>query len=341
MAIFTMRFDFRNPPIAGTSMAERYQAALEMAEWADRLGFYSVAVSEHHTSDDGYLPSPLTMSAALAARTRNVRIMVAALIAPFYDPLRLAEDTAVLDHLSAGRFDLVLAGGYVPAEFEMLGVPSKERARRVTEVIQTLRQAWTGEPFEYRGRTVRVTPAAYSPKGPGITMGGSSEAAARRAARLEIGFTPTDGGCWEHYRDETIKLGRPDPGPHFGRSGTFTHVARDVDAGWEQIAPYAMHETNAYGAWIAAGGPGAATTVFRPCESADELRATGQYRVLTPEQFTEELRAQGPFALGILTPMMGGIPPAIAWESLKLIENEVIPNLTEPAEAKVHPAAGR
>src|SRR3954471_7505625 len=132
-----------------------------MAEWADELGCVSIAVSEHHGSPDGYLPSPLTMLAAMAARTTNVRFMVAALVAPFYDPLRLAEDLVVLDHLSHGRVDLIVAAGYVPREFEMYGVPIKERPKRVTELVTTLKAAFTGEPFDYRGRTIQVTPAPY------------------------------------------------------------------------------------------------------------------------------------------------------------------------------------
>ena len=129
--LFGLRFDFRNPPFSGTTTAERYQAALEMAEWADRRGCVTIAISEHHGSADGYLPSPLTMAAALAARTSEVRLMIAALIAPFYDPLRLAEDLVVLDHLSQGRVDLIVGAGYVSEEFAMFGVPRAERARRV------------------------------------------------------------------------------------------------------------------------------------------------------------------------------------------------------------------
>ena len=126
--LFGLRFDFRNPDFAGTTMADRYAAALDMAEWADGLGCVNIAVSEHHGSVDGYLPSPLPMLAAMAARTTNVRFMVAALIAPFHDPLRLAEDLVVLDHLSRGRVDLIVAGGYVHEEFAMFGVPMRERA---------------------------------------------------------------------------------------------------------------------------------------------------------------------------------------------------------------------
>ena len=174
--LFGIRFDFRNPAFAGTTPAERYAAALDMAEWADDLGCVSIAVSEHHGSPDGYLPSPLPMLAAMAARTTNVRFMVAALIAPFHDPLRLAEDLIVLDHLSAGRVDVVVAGGYVREEFAMFGVPMSERGARVTETVATLKAAFTGEPFEFRGRTVHVTPAPYRPGGPAS----SSAAAASR-----------------------------------------------------------------------------------------------------------------------------------------------------------------
>src|SRR5215217_3754813 len=107
MALFGIRFDFRNPPVAGTTMAERYRAALDMASWADGLGAITIVLSEHHGSDDGYLPSPLTMAAAIAARTSTARINIAALVTSFHDPLRLAEDAAVVDLISEGRLDVV------------------------------------------------------------------------------------------------------------------------------------------------------------------------------------------------------------------------------------------
>src|SRR5436309_8486804 len=172
---FGLRFDFRNPDFADTSMADRYAAALEMAEWADRSGCTTIAVSEHHGSPDGYLPSPIPMLAAMAARTSDVRFMVAALIAPFHDPLRLAEDIVVLDNLSRGRVDLIVAGGYVHEEFQTYGAPMRERAARVNEVVATLKAAFSGEPFEYRGRTICVTPPPFRPGGPGILLRGTSE----------------------------------------------------------------------------------------------------------------------------------------------------------------------
>src|SRR5580700_9504700 len=160
---FGLRFDFRNPDIARTTMADRYAAALDMVEWAEALGCTTVGVSEHHGSPDGYLPSPIPMVAAMAARTTNVRFMIAALIAPFHDPLRLAEDMIVLDILSRGRVDLIVAGGYVHEEFEMFGVAMSERGKRVTETVTILKAAFSGEPFEYHGRTLHLTPVPFQP----------------------------------------------------------------------------------------------------------------------------------------------------------------------------------
>ena len=318
---FGLRFDFRNPDFAGTTAADRYAAALDIVEWADRLGCFTIVVSEHHGSADGYLPSPLPMVAAMAARTTNVRFIVAALIAPFYDPLRLAEDMIVLDHLSRGRVDLVVAAGYVREEFAMYGVPMNERGKRVTEVVKTLKAAFTGAPFAFRGRTVHVTPAPYRTGGPSISLGGSTEAAARRAARIADGFLPSVPEVWDFYRDEVQKLGGPDPGPSAIGPTRVVALAEDPDAGWERMAPFFLHETNAYGVWQAQDD---VATPYRIVDDVDALRRTGQYAVLTPAQFVEELRAT-PFAFALMHPMCGGMPIELAWSSLRLFETQVMP----------------
>ena len=326
MSLYGLRFDLRNPAIAGTTMAERYAAALDMAEWADRLGFVNIILSEHHGSDDGYLPSPLAMAAAMAARTKQARIQIAALIAPFHDPLRLAEDIAVVDLLSGGRLDLVIANGYVPGEFDMFGCEVSDRVRRTVETVATLKQAWTGEPFEFRGRTVRVLPTPAQPGGPNVTLGGSGPKAARRAARIADGFMPSDSSIWDVYRDEMLALGKPDPGPFLGGDTSAFHLALDPEQGWKEYAPYALHEVNAYGSWMASAGIGAEGG-YQVTEDADALRTTGQYRVLTPDELVDEIRAKGEFGFTLFHPMAGGVPPAMAWDSLHLFEHEVLPKL--------------
>jgi alkanesulfonate monooxygenase SsuD/methylene tetrahydromethanopterin reductase-like flavin-dependent oxidoreductase (luciferase family) len=318
-----LRFDFRNPSFAGTSTAERYAAALDMVEWADRLGASSITVSEHHGSADGYLPSSLPMLAAMAMRTSRVRLRIAALIVPFHDPLRLAEDVAVVDNLTNGRLDVVVAAGYNAAEFAMFDVPVKARVKHVVETIETLRGAFTGEPFEYRGRTVQVTPAPCQPGGPAIILGGSSEPAARRAARIADGFAPSAPGVWEFYRDEMVQLGKPDPGPARGNGVGTTFLADDVDKGWEAYGPFFLHEMNAYGAWQEKG----VRTNFREVDAVDDLRSTSHYRVATPAELRADIDALDDPVV-IFHPLCGGTTPELAWESLRLFEHEVLPSLT-------------
>jgi alkanesulfonate monooxygenase SsuD/methylene tetrahydromethanopterin reductase-like flavin-dependent oxidoreductase (luciferase family) len=317
--LFLIRFDLRNPAFSGVDMADRYQAALEMAEWADQRGALAITFSEHHGSDDGYLPSPLSLAAATAARTSNAAIMIAALIAPFYDPLRLAEDLAVVDQLSRGRLNVILAGGYADHEFDMFGVAPSERGARVRETVATLRAAWTGEPFEFRGRTVRVLPTPAQAGGPKIVLGGSSEPAARRAARIADGFVPSDPACWEFYREECLALGKPDPGAAFTATADVVVLAEDPEAAWPLLGPYFMHESNAYGAWQANAG----ADRYQPVTDLDAVRALGQYRVLTPDEYRVELEAEE-VPVAKLHPMVGGIPPKLAWEHLHLFEESFL-----------------
>ena len=110
MTRLALRLDMRAPAFAGVPR-EFYRIGLDMAQWADANGFAECMLSEHHGTEDGYLPSPLVYAAAVASRTQKLRIRISALVLPLHDPLRIAEDTAVLDQLSDGRLDLVLVAG--------------------------------------------------------------------------------------------------------------------------------------------------------------------------------------------------------------------------------------
>ena len=166
-----------------------------------------------------------------------------------------------------------------------------------------------------------MTPPPYRPGGPSIMLGGSSEPAARRAARIADGFIPSVPEVWDFYRDEVQQLGRPDPGPSpIGENRTVA-LAKDADTGWEQMAPFFLHETNAYGAWQAQDD---IASPYRTVDDIDQLRARGQYCVLTPEEFVAELEA-APFPFAMFHPLCGGMPPDLAWSSLRLFESEVLP----------------
>lgn len=324
MALFNVRYDFRRPDFARSSSADLAAAALDQCEYADRNGFTSITLSEHHGSPDGYMPSPLVVAGAVAARTRQARIMIAALIAPLHDPVRLAEDMAMVDVLSNGRLIAVLAAGYVASEFATFGRELKDRGRLLDEAVEVAKQAWTGEPFEYRGRTVRVTPRPVQQPRPPIFLGGSTRAAARRAARIADYLVPSTPDVFDMYREELVRLGKPDCGPMMPSAGMFVHVAEDPDADWKRIAPHALHETNAYGRWLAEGGLAGPYAQFT---NADDLRASGQYQILRPEELVERLKALGPMASVTLHPLVGGLDPEVGWKSLRLVAEKVIPAL--------------
>ena len=324
MTRLELRYDLRNPSIAGVSVADRYEAALDQIEWGERHGFRTVTLSEHHGTEDWYLPSPFVFGAAVAARTERIKIRIAALIAPLHDPLRIAEDAAVLDQLSRGRLELVVANGYVPSEFAMFDKDLAARVPAVVETIETLQAAWTGEPFEFRGRTVRVTPRPHREPRPAIFLGGSSAGAARRAARIADVFFPSDATHWETYRAAVIERGGPDFGPMPPVAPRFVHVCEDVEQGWAEVGPYVANDRNSYGAWAAEAG---LDTGHRPVSDDVGLRDDPEYRVLTPTQCVELLRELGSSATLPMTPMAGGVPPEVAWRSLRLLVERVVPEL--------------
>jgi alkanesulfonate monooxygenase SsuD/methylene tetrahydromethanopterin reductase-like flavin-dependent oxidoreductase (luciferase family) len=313
-----MRFDLRNPSGEGTT--ERVQAALDMAQWADEQGFSVVVLSEHHASPDGYNPSALMLAAAVAARTRRCVISVSVVPAPLYDPLKLAEDIALLDHLAGGRASVVLGNGYVPSEFAMFDKPIRQRGKLLDEAIETCFAAWTGEPFDFHGRTVTVTPRPATPAKRLLMVGGNSRPAADRAVRYGLRFMPSGQVGWDHFRAARAAAGQKDPGQRYDGGTGFLHVSHDPGAAWEVVGPAALHESHAYGAWAEEAGQ---DTGWQKYASLEALRASGQYRVLTPEQ----LVAEAPGFVS-LHPLMGGLPIEEAWRSLRLVETEVLPRLS-------------
>jgi len=324
MPLLNLRYDLRCPPFAKADSAELMHTAIEQCAWADRLGFTSVTLSEHHGSPDGYLPSPIVLGGAIAARTKNLRLVLGALIAPLHDPVRLAEDLAVLDVLSGGRVIPVVSAGYVESEFRTFGKRLADRARVMEEIVPFLERAWSGEPFEHDGVTVRVTPRPVQRPRPPIFMGGSTKVAARRAARLADHFIPSLPAFFDAFRAERVRLGKPDPGPLPRVSGNFLYVAEDPDAAWRHIAPHALHEANAYGRWIAEAGTAGP---YVETQDADALRASGQYPILTPDELVELARGMGPMDALLFHPLMGGMDPELSWASLRLFEKAVLPRL--------------
>jgi alkanesulfonate monooxygenase SsuD/methylene tetrahydromethanopterin reductase-like flavin-dependent oxidoreductase (luciferase family) len=329
--VFIMRFDMRAPAI-GAEPTELYEAAIEMAVWGEANGCAAVLLCEHHASSDGYLPSPMLLAAAIAARTTTIPIQIAAALLPLYDPIRLAEDMNVLDLVSKGRVSYILGMGYRPEDFEQFGVDMSQRGSICDEKFELLRTALEGAPFEHDGRRIHVTPASTSPGGPYLTWGGGTIAAARRAGRYGLGMSPQGNrpGMQEAYEAAASEHGHqpqplqlPDPD-----TPTTVFVANDLDRAWREVGPHLLHDAAMYAEWMprekALSKMSYATTV-------EGLRAEcGAHRILAVDEAVDVVRGN---RVLMLHPLCGGLPPAIAWPHLRLVAEEVMPRAREVTTA--------
>lgn len=313
--MFTLRYDMRAPG-GGAPARELYGAALEMAAWAETRGAVMAVLSEHHASPDGYLPSPTAMAAAMAARTTSLSISVMVTILPLHDPVQLAEELCVIDLISCGRVSWVAGIGYRPEEYELFGVDFSRRGSIAEEKLAVLLRARTGEEFERFGRTVRVTPAPFTDGGPPVAWGGGSVAAARRAGRHGLDFfAQRDGdGLREAYESSARAAGHQ-PGVCFlppPDMPTTVFVSEDPDRAWHELGPYLMHDALAYAEWNR-GTPGSAS--MSSATTPEELRrANASHRVVTPDQARELIARDGILQLH---PLVGGLPPELAWPYLE------------------------
>jgi alkanesulfonate monooxygenase SsuD/methylene tetrahydromethanopterin reductase-like flavin-dependent oxidoreductase (luciferase family) len=318
-----IRFNQVQPGCEPGEMSARYQASIDMAAYADEHGFDMVTLEEHHGVDDGWSPSPLITAGLVFGRCPRIAISVSALLVPLHDPLRIAEDIAVLDLASGGGRLSVIAGiGYRPEEYAQHGKSFRDRGKLMDEALEAMLAAWTGEPFEYRGTTVRVTPKPITPAPHMLMVGGTSKPAARRAARLGLGFSTADNipELEAYYQQQCADRGTQ--GFCFMPAQGFFHVFvhEDPDQAWAKLGRHFLHEATRYSTWQT---PDVSSAVHSHAATAEDLRAEGIYRILTPD----EAVALGPDTPYALHPLVGGMPIDDGWQSLTLFTEQVVPRL--------------
>jgi alkanesulfonate monooxygenase SsuD/methylene tetrahydromethanopterin reductase-like flavin-dependent oxidoreductase (luciferase family) len=236
---FTM--DFRNAPSRRRPWREHWEDNLWLMREAEAMGFDTLQVQEHFFTDDGYGPSMPVFLTLLAERTSRARLMAFVYILPLRNPAQLAQETAVLDHVSNGRLDVTVGIGHRAAEYRAFGVDTRTRGERMDECLTALRLAWTERPFTFHGQhlhfdDVEVRPEPLQQPHPPLWVGVTTPRAAARAGRHGAHLAPgaADPSIIDAYWQarESVGLDRGSARIAFGLPATVTY--EDPDDVWER-----------------------------------------------------------------------------------------------------------
>ena len=329
---FGLWYDFRNPAPWRQPADRLYREILDQIAWGEQNGFDDVWLSEHHFIDDGYLPSILPVSAAIAARTERIRIASGVLLMPFHNPIRLAEDIATVDVISGGRFELGVGIGFKREEFAGFGVSSKERGARTDQSLEILRRALAGEPVTFKSeffdfQNVRVTPNPIQKPYPPIWLGGFTAAALRRAVRFGDGFTVPGANreVYDRYVAMLKKEDRPTDGIRFASGFWFLIVSDDPEKTFAEAADHVMYQVNNYSEWLQAGGLQPLAPHIR---DGDALKQSGLLHVVDPDTAISMIRNfvdTVPITHLYSWTLPPGLPPRWVQTHLELFASKVIP----------------
>lgn len=316
----SVSFDMRAPDW-GASTYDLYRSAIEMAQFVDGIGIERIGLMEHHGSEDGYLPRPFMLAAGMAAVTRKANFMLGAVILPLHDPVAVAEEIAILDLMSNGRFNVIFGAGYVPGEFAMFQKSIRDRAKLMDSGIEIILRALKGERFEMDGRPIFIRPLPLRDPHDIVMVGGGVPASARRAAKFDVGFGPMTPEVVDVYLQECERLGqqpreywKPKPGMPLA-----IHLCEDPDEGWAVIERHAVHVITEYAKWAGEEGD-ASNSPFRGLTDPAALRQAGLFAAWTPEQLLARVdEVEDRQTIGF-QPLLGGLSPEEGWKSLKLLE---------------------
>ncbi len=325
--------------LAPIQSRERFDAMRAQARLADALGFNVLWAHEHHSGQMMY-PSPLMTLAVLANETTNIELGTNMLLLPLHHPLRVAEDAAMVDVMSGGRLRLGVSAGYSATDLAAFGVAQGERAKRMREGLALIRAVWSGGPVSLQGDHYRLQDFTLFPQplrrpAPPIYVGGTVDAAIRRAARLGdeliISTTQRIGDISRMlgvYRDALIALGRPtNKAPVLNR---IVHVVPDGTPKHDALAFFGQKFLALYDAWghqnvvgLAGGARGLAQVDaehFIIGEASACIDTIARYRELGVREIACLMN-------------FGGPDPDAVERSMRLLAERVMPHFCGPDSA--------
>ena len=328
---FGLTTDFRNLPGSGKTSAKVYGETLDLFAWAETLGFGAAYVFEHHFTDDDYMSSPMVAATAIAARTKTMRVGPDIAILPLYDPVRVAEDGAVLDLISNGRLDFGVGLGYRPEEYAGYGLDIKRKGSRANESLEIIRRLWQGETVSFHGKHFNVDRAKVSPRpvqqpNPPIWVGGFSKAAARRAARYGDGYIgPSSRAVYEMYLAELKAVGKDPARARVMGGDLWLIVSEDPSRTFAEYAPNLLYWFNAYSRWF----EGTDTSPWPHLENTEQILSLGLANIVMPEAAVKIIKdriAEVPVEMYTMMLMPPGVAIKAVEASLELFAKKVLPH---------------
>ncbi len=316
MVLPVLRFNFASPQGDPRRQSELIRAAIELAQWGESRGVLTVSVDEHHATGHGWSCNPILAASMFLARTSTLIASVDCALGPLWNPVRLAEDIALVDNMSRGRLHTTVGLGYRTVEYDTLGVDFSQRGRLMDGLIERMLSVWSDT-------------GSYTRPHPPLYIGGGARVTARRAARFRLPLSLADHlpDVAAHYRKLAAEAGMSPlvimPGP-INRGMIYLHD--DPDRAWAELGEYILWEAVTYGGW----STDQRSLMHLPgVQTPDEVRASGRYRFLTPDQLIAEVRDADDYGPLVLHPLVGGMPVDEAWKSVQLLVDRVLPALVQ------------
>jgi alkanesulfonate monooxygenase SsuD/methylene tetrahydromethanopterin reductase-like flavin-dependent oxidoreductase (luciferase family) len=295
--------------------SELLRAAIELAQWGETRGITTVSVDEHHATGHGWSCNPIMAAGMFLAGTSRLIASVDCALGPLWNPVRLAEDIALVDNMSRGRLHTTVGLGYRTVEYDSLGVDFSQRGKLTDSLIERMLSVWSDI-----GSWTRPHPPLY--------VGGGARVTARRAARFRLPLSLADHlpDVAAYYRELCAEVGIAPliimPGP-VNRGMIYLH--EDPDKAWAELGEHILWEAVTYGGW----SKDQRSLMHLPgVQTLDEVKASGRYRFLTPDQLIGEVRDAADYGPIVLHPLVGGMPVDEAWKSVELLVDKVVPELT-------------